>query len=178
MALIDLFPGFYQSSTEVLSLQNALQVEADALWDARNGLFRQFNVESATWGLSIWEKALGIEADASKTDEYRRTRIMAKLRGQGTTTVVMIRNVAESFSNGIVDVIEHPEEYGFDIRFVGTLGIPPNMDDLTAAVEEIKPAHLMYTYIFVYRTNVELKPYTHIQLSGYSHEELRSRRDI
>ncbi|MCX7614756.1 MAG: YmfQ family protein, partial [Clostridiales bacterium] len=133
---------------------------------------------SATWGLVLWEKALGIDTDVSKSNEYRRTRIMSKLRGSGTTTADMIKNVAESFSNGIVDVIEHPEQYSFDIKFVGTLGIPPNMDDLTAAVEEIKPAHLAYTFVYIYRTYGGLKPYTHLQLSNYTHSELRNRGDI
>ena len=63
-----------------------------------------------------------------------------------------IQNMAQSFSNGEVEVLEDPARYHFDIRFVGSRGIPPNMDDLTAALEEIKPAHLTYAYIYVYNT--------------------------
>ena len=52
----------------------------------------------------------------------------------------MIQNVSESYSNGTVEITEHPEKYTIDIKFVGTVGIPPNMDDLTATLREIMPS--------------------------------------
>ena len=85
----------------------------------------------------------------------------------------MIQNMAESFSNGEVAVIEDAANYHFDIKFVGTIGIPPNMDDLTAAINEIKPAHLTYAYIYVYNTHGNLAAYTHAQLAAYTHAQLR-----
>ena len=78
----------------------------------------------------------------------------------------MIQNVAESFSNGAVDVLEYPAEYRFEIKFTGTLGIPPNLDDLSAALEEIKPAHLAYDYIILYRTWGELEEKTWDEILG------------
>ena len=171
--LIDLLPECYKNSAQVIELQTAFQHWTDALQGARDDLLAQMNVASATWGLVTWEKALGLTTDATKPNEYRRTRIMSKLRGQGTTTKVMIENVAESFSNGEVAIIEYNSDSRFEIKFVGTLGIPPNMDDLTAAIEEIKPAHLAYTYIYVYRTHAQLTPYTHAQLAAYTHAALR-----
>lgn len=150
--LIDYLPERYRNSPEIVELQQVLQTQADKLIAARDGRFQQFFIREATWGLRLWETALGIETDLSKPYSYRRTRIESKLRGLGTTTVAMIKNVAESFSNGAVEVIEHNGEYYFEIKFVGTFGIPPNMDDLTAAIEEIKPAHLGYAYLFIYPT--------------------------
>jgi hypothetical protein len=173
MGLIDLLPDYYINSQEVIELQGAFEHWTEALKAAREDLFLQFNVESATWGLSIWEKALGLETNASKSYEFRRTRIMSKLRGSGTTTTAMIQNVAESFSNGEVTIIEYNNENRFEVKFTGTIGIPPNMDDLTAAMEEIKPAHLAYSYVYIYRTNGTLVGYTHGQLAAYTHETLR-----
>jgi uncharacterized protein YmfQ (DUF2313 family) len=107
-------------------------------------------VDTATWGLTLWESFLGITTDPSKSYDYRRSVIKAKIRGVGTVTVAMIQNVAESFSNGTVTVAESPSTYSFSITFVGVHGIPPNMDDLTAAIEDIKPAHLAFSYIYTY----------------------------
>jgi uncharacterized protein YmfQ (DUF2313 family) len=121
----------------------------------------QLNVETATWGLDLWEKAYGIKTDVSKSYAFRRARIESKMRSQGVTTVAMIKNVAESFSNGEVDVIEHPEEYRFEIKFIGTLGIPPNMDDLTGAIKEIKPAHLDFAYVYTFITWDKVEAYHH-----------------
>lgn len=152
MKLTDYLPDFWDKSAEVLAIQRAMEPSVAQAWADRDGLLAQLNVRTATWGLTQWENSLGLSTDVGKDVEYRRTRIISKLRGQGTTTVAMIKNVAESFSNGQVDVIEHPAEYRFDIKFVGTIGVPPNMDDLTAAIEDIKPAHLAYDYIIIYRT--------------------------
>lgn len=174
MGLIDLLPDYYKKSTQVIELQEAFEHWTDAMRAAKDDLLLQINVKSATWGLSIWEKALGLETDITKPYDYRRTRIMSKLRGAGTTTKEMIQNVSESFSNGEVTILEYSGESRFEVKFTGTIGIPPNMDDLTAAIEEIKPAHLAYSYVFIYRLHSELSSYTHAQLSDYTHEELRS----
>ncbi len=161
MALIDLLPANYQNSSEVVDLQNALSVQVGKVQAAKDFLFLQLHVETATWGLSLWERALGLAIDLSRSYDFRRSRINSKLRAQGVTTAAMIQNVAQSFSNGAVDIIEHNSEYRFDVKFTGTFGTPPNMDDLTAAIEEIKPAHLAYAYIYVYITWDSVETYNH-----------------
>lgn len=171
--LLNLLPECYKNSAQVVDLQAAFGHWSDALYAARDDLLSQMNVETSTWGLVTWETALGLPTDATKSNEYRRMRIMSKLRGMGTTTKAMIENVAESFSNGDVAIIEYNSESRFEVKFVGTMGIPPNMDDLTAAIEDIKPAHLEYTYIYVFRTNDVLTSYTHEQLKAYTHKTLR-----
>lgn len=173
MTLIEYLPDFYAASAEVSSVQAAISTQAAALRAARDGLLAQLNVSTATWGLDSWERALGITKKAADTTAYRRTRVMSKLRGAGTTTVAMIQTVAESFSNGEVEVIEDSANYRFDIKFVGTVGIPPNMDDLTAAVEEIKPAHLDYDYIIIYRTWDMIGTYTWDELAAYTWDQVR-----
>lgn len=173
MSLILKLPDYYRDSPAVAELERALGEETARLMAARDGLFDQLHVQTATWGLNAWERALGLEVDVSKDTEYRRTRVLSKLRGQGTTTVAMIQNVAESFSNGAVDVLEHPARYHFDVKFTGTIGIPPNMDDLTAAIEEIKPAHLEYDYIFIYRTWDMVALMTWDGAGAYTWDQLR-----
>jgi Uncharacterized protein conserved in bacteria (DUF2313). len=174
MNLIDLLPDYYNGCPQVVELQGTFGNWTDALLEAKSDLFSQVNVSTATWGLNIWEKTLGIEPDVSKPYAYRRSRIMSKLRGAGTTTIAMIQNVAESFSNGEVTIIEHNNENRFEVKFTGTIGMPPNMDDLTEAIEEIKPAHMSYSYIYIFTTNQTLHAYTHSRLSAYTHYQLRN----
>jgi len=159
--LTEYLPDSYADSPEVVRIQTAIQEQVTALRSARDSLMEQLLVNTATWGLNAWERALAVKTDAAAPVAYRRTRILSKLRGAGTTTVAMIKNVAESFSSGEVDIIEDPAEYRIDIKFIGTLGIPPNMDDLTAAIEEIKPAHITYGYIFTYMTWAMFESYNH-----------------
>lgn len=151
-ALIARYPDFYAGSPEFVDMQNALEPEALALWTARDSLMDQLCVNTATWGLQYWEQTLGITVEQGKDLEYRRSRIRSKLRGSGVTTVALIESVAESFSNGDVAVTEDPQAYRLEIKFVGTIGIPPNLEDLTASLREILPAHLAWDYVMVYNT--------------------------
>lgn len=151
-ALIARYPDFYAGSPEFVDLQDALEPEALALWTAQGGLMDQLCVNTATWGLQYWEKTLGIPVEQGKDLEYRRSRIRSKLRGSGVTTVALIESVAESYTNGEVAVKEYPEQFRLEIKFVGTIGIPPNMEDLTASLREILPAHLAWDYVMVYNT--------------------------
>ena len=177
--LIARYQDFYAGSPEFVDLQEALEPEALALWEARDGLLDQLVVETATWGLKYWEQTLGIPVDEAKELDYRRSRIKSRLRGAGVTTVALIQNVAESFSNGAVAVTEYPAQYRLEIKFVGTIGIPPNMDDLTASLREIVPAHLQWDYVLIYNTwNMtklhtwnELKARTWAQVKGETWDE-------
>ena len=94
--LIARYQDFYAGSPEFVDLQEALEPEALALWEARDGLLDQLVVETATWGLKYWEQTLGIPVDEAKELDYRRSRIKSRLRGAGVTTVALIQNVAES----------------------------------------------------------------------------------
>lgn len=161
MNLIDLLPAFYAGSAEVKDIQGALQFWSDTVRSDRDDLMAQLNVLTATWGLNSWEKALGIETDSSRPLDFRRTRVMSKLRGSGTTTAPMIEGIAKAFSNGEVEIIEHNGGYRFEIKFTGVRGVPPNMDDLSSAIEEIKPAHLAYSFIFTYITWDDIEAYNH-----------------
>jgi hypothetical protein len=98
---------------------------------------------------------------------------MAKMRGIGTVTKQMIIDTARAYSNGEVEVIEDPANYRIVIKFVGKLGVPANMADLTLTIEDIKPAHLAYSFEYTYRTYAELNSYTHAELAGYTHLQLR-----
>jgi len=148
--LMSYLPDYYQNVKEMRELQTALGYEVGKLRYSLQDLLDQCFISSATWGLDRWENLYGIQTDRSKTYERRREILKAKLRGSGTTTKEMIKNVAEAFSGGEVDVIEYPEEYRFVVQFIGIRGIPQNMAGLIDALEQIKPAHLAYSFKYTY----------------------------
>ena len=123
-------------------------------------MLKQFYVETATEsGLALWEQYLNLASSAGKPLDQRRSRIISKIRGMGTVTVTMIQNVAESYVYGAVQVTDHPETYSFIVKFIDTRGIPANLADVQAAIEEIKPAHLGVIYEFSYMTWNEFDGY-------------------
>lgn len=167
------YPTFWRASPETMSLWSAFDAETvDLRWDLQD-LIAQCFIETATWGLVLWERDLGLPTEDGKDLNSRRARSKAKLRSTGTVDIPMIKNVAESYVNGEVEIAVQPNAYHFDVIFVGIRGIPPNMDDLTAAIEEIRPAHLTYAYVYTYNTYADLAGHTYGQLAAYTHAELR-----
>lgn len=172
-ALISRYPEFYSGSAEFVDIQNALEPEIRSLWDRRDSVMDQLNVETATWGLKYWEQSLGLAVDENADMGYRRSRVMAKLRGAGTTTVAMVQNLAASYSSGEVDVIEYPDQFRIEIKFVNTVGTPSNIDDLTATLRAALPAHLEWSYIITYVMWSQLNTKTWDELSGLTWDEAK-----
>ena len=158
MELIKLLPDYYEKNVTMQTLQGLLSGVTDNLEQGLSDTISECFASTASNLLSRYEKLLGLEVDISKPDDFRQERIRAKISGVGTTTKEMVKNVASSYSNGEVEVIEDTAHYRFVIRFVGMLGIPGNMADLKLTIEEIKPAHLMVEYEYIYNTweNVEV----------------------
>ncbi|WP_055107263.1 YmfQ family protein [Paenibacillus ihumii] len=148
--LFSYLPGYYETSRVMRGDMDAKGAEMDLLYRALDETLEQFFVKTATWGLDRWEQELGIETDLTKPLEQRRAVVESKLRGAGQFTGRLVKNVAEAYDGGTVDVFFQPEEWSFTIKFIDTIGIPPNLDDLKAVIEELKPAHLAVEYEFSY----------------------------
>lgn len=166
MTLLERYPEVLFHGAEFPDLQRALDSERQALRQAEEDLAAQLCVDSATWGLACWEAALGLAVEVEKNISFRRSRVKSKLMGAGVTTAELVQDVAASFSKGAVAVREDAAAYRVDIAFIGSIGVPPNMDDLTAALREIMPAHLGWDYRFYYNTWEATRRHTWAELKG------------
>jgi len=161
-------PAFYATSRIMSSSIDSQGVEMDSFWQALDETLAQYFVTTATWGLDQWEQELGIPTELAKPVDQRRSVILSKIRGIGSVTIGLIKSVAEAYDGGTVDVTVQPELYQFTVKFIDTLGIPPNLDDLKEAIEEIKPAHLAVEYEFTYYL------YSDLASSGKTYGEITS----
>ncbi len=173
--MMNYLPGYYAISRTMASLLDTQGFELDKLGQDIGSTLDQYFVSTATWGLELWEKELGIPVDKLKPVEQRRSIIFSKIRGVGTVTVQLIKSVAEAYDGGTVEVLPHPETYTFTVKFVDTRGIPPNLDDLKAVIEEIKPAHLAVEYAFTYTQWSELRQKTWGELNTFTWGEVMTR---
>ncbi|MCQ5366081.1 YmfQ family protein [Anoxybacillus salavatliensis] len=151
--MVDLFqylPNYYDNIREFQELISAEEEEIGLLQNDIDELLEQFHIDTATWGLSYWERICGIPVDESKPIDQRRSVIKSELRGIGTVTVELVKNVAEAYYNGQVEVTEQPSIYTVKIKFVSKLGVPPNLADIQNALREIIPAHLAINFEFSY----------------------------
>lgn len=119
------------------------------------GLNNQLFVDTATWGLEIYEKELGLKTDINKDIKERRSQIKSKIRGIGNISAELIKTVIDSYVNGNVD-IELDVEEGIKVIFNDVRGRPSDMNDVYNAIERIIPAHLAIMYEFLYTVCQEL----------------------
>ena len=150
MKLIEQLPHFHRNNIDTV-IQDSLNLETDALHKEIENTLNQFFVETCTWGLDYWETMLGIPKNNFDI-QTRRENIKAKMRSRGTTTVNVIKNICEAYSNGEVEIIQNHENYSFTIKFVGSKGIPKALEELDRTICEIKPCYLAHNYEFTYLT--------------------------
>ena len=176
MSLINKLPFFYENDI-TKSIQNSLDIEANSINENLEELLNQFFVNSATYGLDNWESMLGI---SKNNFDYvtRRENIKAKMRSRGTTSIEVIKNICEAYSNGIVEINVNHSDYSFEISFISTIGVPLSFEEMDRVVNEIKPCHLAHSYKFNYNTHSDISNYTHEQLANYTHEEIRNSSEL
>ena len=176
MSLINKLPSFYENDTTKV-IQNSFSVEANSINNEVENTLNQFFVDSATFGLDKWDNMLGISKNNFDI-QTRRENIKAKMRARGTTSIDVIKNICEAYSNGEVDIVVNHTDYSFEIHFIGSIGVPKAFAELDKTIEEIKPCHLAHSYKFRYNNHEYLSQYTHEHLSQFTHDDLRNSKEI
>lgn len=155
--MYDYLPKYYHEIKQSQAILDSESIEIERLNNEIKDVLDQLFIDSATWGLSRWEYICGITTDEAKPYEERRAVIKSKLRGAGTSTVTLIKEVAEAYDGGTVDVVENNADYEVIITFIDTRGVPTNLDDIKRALTEIIPAHLGIRFEFTYLSWDELE---------------------
>lgn len=145
-------------------------------FDTRNSniidLQNQMDVDTATWGLSYYESDYNITPGANDTYDERRSVIKAKMRGVGKVDADLIKNVADSFTNGNVDVSFSNST--ITVTFTSIVGTPPNESQFKLAIDEIKPCHLAIVYVYLYNKWSVIANYTWSHIDTYTWEQVMS----
>ncbi|WP_127593436.1 YmfQ family protein [Paenibacillus lautus] len=171
-AWLGYLPSFYHDVREMKVIAGAEGAELDKLTQQLEDQLDQYYPETATWALSRYEQDLNIPVNLSKPIEQRRSVVISKMRGSGKVSASMLKNVAQAYERGSIEVSVQPAEYKVTIHFRDTLGIPPNLSDLKSAIEEIKPAHMAVDYALRYLTIAEVEGMTFEEISATTQDRL------
>ena len=167
---------FINDFTEAISkVFNNISLICDSIKD--NCFFDSLDENGAMW----WEKHLQIVP----TDNdliYRRAKIQAKWNASRHNDVKLIQSICDAWRNGQVKVDFYRairkgeidgiltkgemesyknERFANDgiirIEFVSEYGIPPDLEDLKAMVDDFKPAHIIvsWVYNFLLKKNID-----------------------
>lgn len=160
--MLSMVPDYYQQSLVFEKIQTAIADDYDLLEVADQDLNDQFYILKATWGLKYWEAALGILVVLSDAYDIRRSRVLSGWRSLASQfSAALIERVCEAFTNGDVSVSMDIPNGVVKIQFIGALGVPPNIDDLKAQIDNIIHAHLGTEYQYRYITYDQLTAMTY-----------------
>lgn len=124
----------------VTSVMNSIIAFCNAVHD--NIFFDSLDEDGVLW----WENMLAIIPASYQTIGDRRSKIQAKWLSKYHNDMELIQRVCDAWKNGEVEVDFVNGK--IQIQFVGTFGIPSDLDALMASVKEVKPAHLPYLILF------------------------------
>lgn len=172
--LMRYLPYYYQDNEIQFHVQSTILSELNLLYTSIYDLLDQLFVNTADFGLDMWDNMLGIPLSSSATIDTRKIAIIMKMRGLEVTRRDVLKSIAEGFSGGECEVIEYPYEYRFEIKFKSMRGKPPRLAELSNTVEELKPAHLGVDYVFTYATWYEAATYIWDEAKEYTWEQFRS----
>ena len=103
--------------------------------------------------LDYWEREYGIQTDSSLTKEQRRAKVIAKIQNHAQVNPARMSDVISAALGGVtVDITENVDKNTFLVN------IRENVESIVpavAAIERMKPAHLIYRIQVVTQTVTE-----------------------
>lgn len=148
--MITMLPPFLRLSKIIQEIIKTEDKELNNIRIDIKDLENQMFVKTATWGLKLYEKELGIRVDENKPIEERRSIVLAKMRASNNINEKAIQSVAENFKNGQVSL--KFQDGSIIIYFNDVKGKPKNTEDIKRAIEEIIPAHLGIKFEYIYNS--------------------------
>ncbi|WBW96042.1 putative phage tail protein [Oceanirhabdus sp. W0125-5] len=143
------------------------------------GMEKQLCISTAHGeGITQWEEMLGLFHEQDKEENLRKENIRSKLRSSGTATIQLIKDITKSYSKGTSEIIEYPDKFHFDIKFKDDNGVPENINEISKRINEIKPAHLTYAFIYTFVLWAYLKERKWNELLSIKWSECRKKTNI
>ncbi|MFZ4454345.1 putative phage tail protein [Salibacterium aidingense] len=119
-AMVWYMPEFYEEFAEVQAEITAEATEIGDLFGQIRDVHSQFYVDTATWGIPVWEREVGITSDNSRPLSRRRTEIKSRLRGFGALTSEKLTEIINAYDESIGYSVDDP---AYTITFTFPAGI-------------------------------------------------------
>lgn len=153
--LLNYMPPYYKSSKIIENFNKVNAEQINELNKRIERVFNQFFILTLNEEIERKEKEFGIKIDRSLSFNERINRLLPKNRGIGTSTIKMLKSVAESFVER-VEITEDNPHYAFTLNLLSEHGFPYKLDYLYDSIEELKPAHLNANYLIISKTQSKI----------------------
>lgn len=153
--IIKLINAVYRNDDFINDFTEALRIVFQRLIDfcdavKDNHFFDKLDENGLIW----WEVRLKIVPSATQTLDDRRATVQAKYLSNGHNEIKLIQKICDSWKNGEIEADFVNGK--IQIQFVGSFGIPSDLDSLKESIEEIKPAHLPIAWLYRYLLKKEI----------------------
>ena len=140
-------PDYLAEDESFRKIQNGLSEEHGIQKEMLADIARQFFVDTATWGLSSWERIYRTEPPLGADYPLRRTLIKTKMLGRQVMTKKNTELIINQYTNnGKGYVVEDAAPGAISIVLPCNVEHP---DMLAKALNEMLPAHLQYSFRLV-----------------------------
>ena len=150
--IIDYVSPIYGESYVFLWLFQAIGMILDEGESFPEEFANQVTPVTATWSLEFWEKEYGITPDPDWTIEQRRIYIIDRITSRKPINPKRIKDLVSEFYGFDSEIIENSAKNTFTVLIRGYV---TNIDKIKAAINEIKPAHLLCDYKLEAPTTIE-----------------------
>ncbi|BAH06755.1 YmfQ family protein [Clostridium kluyveri] len=154
-----------QSSAIEQSIYEAIGSEFDNTDSIIDEILKQFFPQTATWGLTWWEKRLGLLTNLSEDIEKRRKKVIVKLQTRWPMTPLNMAKIISTYTNASVHITENVAPYTFQVDLLSSSGFPEDLVELYKTVKRIKPSHQSVKYKMTSVTNMNIY-YAAASISG------------
>lgn len=134
--------GYYRESKYYLAQNNAKGEELNIIHEILEDLPNQFNPQTATWGLRLWDELLEIDGGIQSVEDHR-AKVMMKLIALPRITPISLERLIKSIAKANVDIIRNVAPYTFQIR-VREDSLDCNSNLIRQIVEDYKEAHMAF----------------------------------
>lgn len=172
--LLDYLPPFMREFAEMKRIMDAEQTEVDDLWKSCDkALDEQFVTTASEYGISRYERILGIVPKATSTLDERRFTISTRMTEDTPYTMTSLKRKLENLCGKDGYSVElDANNYILKVRIA--LTARNNYDDVCAMLQKIVPANMVIDASLMYNQNKKFVSYTHEQLKAFTHYQLRN----
>lgn len=152
IAIEKYLPEFISKDETLKAIMELDDKEHENIRAVLKEILDQFFIDTATWGIDIWEKILDIQSLSNENILYRRKQILNRLRGRKTSTVDIMTKIVNTYGAGYI--VEHNDRYYFNI-FV-SCNDETAKKKLKEDILMFKPAHLGVNVYLGYSWNGDI----------------------
>ena len=150
MSMMERLPYYYRKSEVVKELYRVIQLLLDKLSAGAAAEEMRLFI-TTTDDFTLHEKDVRL-SEIVADNETKRSRVLAKLQGYNLLTKEELERYIKIYDKTGCTVTEDFANYTINIVFSGRTGVPYNIDEIKAAVDEVKPAHIKVEYGYIKNT--------------------------